>query len=1034
MSNKYLSGSEWRKWDLHVHTPASYLNNQFPRDKKGGPDWEVYVQSLEAIKDVSVLGATDYFSIEGYKQLLEYRKNGRLSNFDAIFPDVELRLDTFVVQEKSRDINFHVIFSDELDPEVIEKDFLQALTIECDGSVGGDSGKRQLHERTFVELGELIKKNNKDCAKDSPIVAAAKHVTVKLEQVRDILKRDPFRDKFVLVLSGSEWSEIDWKQAYLVKKNFLQSAHFLDTGSSDTVLWALGRKDLTPQQIKAEFGRLKPCIHGSDAHRIEDLCRPNESRFCWIKADPTFDGLLRVVSEPDGRVYIGERPPKLVAVENNRSKFIQALQVQPVERANPPYWFDDTLVLNSGLVAIIGRKGTGKSALTDILALLGTSHVDPKDYSFLKDDKFRKVGLAKRYQGLITWLDGTESAANLAANVDVATKPERVRYLPQVYVDRLCNEVGVSEKFQEEIDKVVFSYLPQSERQGTSSLRALIAKQTKAIDAELVTLRSRLRQQIDDLIGLEKKKEPSYRQLIANKLLERQKELEAIPTPTEVPKPATEPDKDTTERLVSFKKRIDQLSGQIDEAESRLSGINEKLTKVKNIRGHLRNLSKQVATFGDVVAEDLDALGLKLADILRFEVDDKKLKEVEDSSMTELKKVEEQLGRATIMGDRQSDAAEPSAGTVQSDSLIAMKAKAQQSLDEITGKLSGEQKAYEAFLASKAAVEERKKRILGTPGDRDLTTINSLGAELKYLDDGLDLNLKAKAEVIKKTNQDIFASVASKRDILEALYKPLRDFVEQEKELQARAQSILTFDVGIVCHKERLADRFLSFVDQGRDGTFQGKILGRSRLINILQGRRFGSQESVDKAISQILDALEYDRSVQGDKKTGIEKQLLTNVTKADLLTWLYGLDYLDVQYRVQYNGKDLNAAEFSPGERGAILLIFYLLVDKDNIPLIIDQPEENLDNESVFNLLVPYIKRAKETRQVIIVTHNPNLAVVCDAEQIICTAMNKSTNEIRYACGSIEEPTINQRIIDVLEGTMPAFRTREEAYQEEIV
>jgi predicted ATPase len=93
------------------------------------------------------------------------------------------------------------------------------------------------------------------------------------------------------------------------------------------------------------------------------------------------------------------------------------------------------------------------------------------------------------------------------------------------------------------------------------------------------------------------------------------------------------------------------------------------------------------------------------------------------------------------------------------------------------------------------------------------------------------------------------------------------------------------------------------------------------------------------------------------------------------------------------------------------------------------DQPEENLDNESVYSLLVPYIKRAKKRRQIIIVTHNPNLAIVCDAEQIICATMNKKKNEIRYESGSIEDPEINKKVVNVLEGTMPAFSKRDEKY-----
>ena len=137
----------------------------------------------------------------------------------------------------------------------------------------------------------------------------------------------------------------------------------------------------------------------------------------------------------------------------------------------------------------------------------------------------------------------------------------------------------------------------------------------------------------------------------------------------------------------------------------------------------------------------------------------------------------------------------------------------------------------------------------------------------------------------------------------------------------------------------------------------------------------------------------------------------------------------MDVRFKVLFNDKDLNSNELSPGEKGALLLIFYLLIDRDNIPFVIDQPEENLDNESVYTLLVPYMKQVKQKRQIIAVTHNPNLAVVCDAEQVIYAQMDKKLNQIRYSSGSIENPETNKRVVDVLEGTMPAFKTRDKKY-----
>lgn len=108
----YPRGSEWRKWDLHIHSPLSGLNNQYPKNSDGSPNWNLFIDELEKIKDVSVIGITDYFFIDGYKKIMEYKDQEKLNNFELILPNIELRLDTFVVKEKSRDINFHVIFSD----------------------------------------------------------------------------------------------------------------------------------------------------------------------------------------------------------------------------------------------------------------------------------------------------------------------------------------------------------------------------------------------------------------------------------------------------------------------------------------------------------------------------------------------------------------------------------------------------------------------------------------------------------------------------------------------------------------------------------------------------------------------------------------------------------------------------------------------------------------------------------------------------------------------------------------------------------
>lgn len=113
------------------------------------------------------------------------------------------------------------------------------------------------------------------------------------------------------------------------------------------------------------------------------------------------------------------------------------------------------------------------------------------------------------------------------------------------------------------------------------------------------------------------------------------------------------------------------------------------------------------------------------------------------------------------------------------------------------------------------------------------------------------------------------------------------------------------------------------------------------------------------------------------------------------------------------------------------MLLIFYLTLDQNDIPLIIDQPEENLDNQSVFKILVQFIKEAKNKRQIIIVTHNPNIAVACNAEQIVhVTIDKKNKNAVQFISGSLENKVINDAVIDILEGTFPALNTRNNTYK----
>jgi len=165
-----------------------------------------------------------------------------------------------------------------------------------------------------------------------------------------------------------------------------------------------------------------------------------------------------------------------------------------------------------------------------------------------------------------------------------------------------------------------------------------------------------------------------------------------------------------------------------------------------------------------------------------------------------------------------------------------------------------------------------------------------------------------------------------------------------------------------------------------------------------------------------------------------------------DFYNWLYSTKYYDIHYSINFNGKELN--NLSPGEKGVALLILFLELDKDDKrPILIDQPEENLDNRSVYITLMRYFRESKKRRQIIIVTHNPNLVVNADSEQVIVAnfdkGLEKQASRIYYVSGSLEntfkndsaniileKKGIREHVCEILEGGEEAFKKRENKYQ----
>lgn len=210
-------------------------------------------------------------------------------------------------------------------------------------------------------------------------------------------------------------------------------------------------------------------------------------------------------------------------------------------------------------------------------------------------------------------------------------------------------------------------------------------------------------------------------------------------------------------------------------------------------------------------------------------------------------------------------------------------------------------------------------------------------------------------------------------------------------------------------------------------GEFRGEDESHAAIKKLTDQCNFSEKNDVINFIDQLNNKISAAAS-QGKNITGIKNLLRKEKSSSEVYDLIFGLSFMEPRYTLMF--QDAQIEQLSPGQRGALLLIFYLLVDKGRNPIILDQPEENLDNETVVSLLVPVLNEAKKYRQIIMVTHNPNLAVVCDAEQVICSTFDRKNNStISYISGSIENPSINSNVVNVLEGTMSAFSNRSSKY-----
>ncbi len=436
-------GSLWRRWELHFHTPSSY---DYRRKSVTN---EQIIAGLKA-KSVAVVAITDHHKIDA-DRILELR--ALASNEITILPGIELRCE-LGGQTK---VHYIGIFPEDIDVHELWTK-LQGkldLTPMHVADVGDDKVWVRYEDgmRVIRELGGLVSIHAGDRTNS---IEAIKNKPVFKQQVKTDILRDHVD---ILELSNAD-----------------------DCNCYSTIVFP-------------DVGFKRPLIIGSDNH---DVISYDPACPCWIRGDATFAGLKHLCCEPEDRVYLGELPPLVDRVNKHRTRYIRSIEVRKTAEAMLlERWFDCDVPLNPGLVAIIGNKGSGKSALADIIGLLGDSNAGDS-FSFLNEDKFCKPNnnKARYFQGTICWESGGTHLKPLSDKV--VAEVESVKYLPQEYIEGVCNELQEhgAGRFSRELTSVIFSHVAPSARLGCATFDDLLkyktAERQNAIDVERDELSTRL--------------------------------------------------------------------------------------------------------------------------------------------------------------------------------------------------------------------------------------------------------------------------------------------------------------------------------------------------------------------------------------------------------------------------------------------------------------------------------------------------------------------------------------------------------------
>jgi len=656
-----------------------------------------------------------------------------------------------------------------------------------------------------------------------------------------------------------------------------------------------------------------------------------EKDVTWIKADQTFEGLRQILYEPSDRVKIQEHSP----YADNSKIYFKSLDLSGSVNFILP---DIELPINRELVAIIGGRGSGKSALLDTFAFLNEEH--------LKKDQNGKKKIIEYYRDNEGYVEPRPSFMLTTTLVD---KDGVEQDFEKTLIDRDDIELPFLYLGQEQL-----SGIATNDSELTRTVCQLIGIDINEIGTE--SLIARARTTLSDINNTRKSLSDIYERCAlvgyvlgtditvwlreyCNKLKEQQKRLSSRET------------RDVLEDISTKTKR-----------GLRLKDLNE---KVAVLLSTLKDIPLNV---------EISAFNLQLREIY---TDCPELAPLSSSS---------QIAAVIALQNRI---------TAEMDKLrteIATK-KIELIKQDIKEDVNSLLQASESLEREIGVVEKDQKNC----ADAVLRLENLHIQRGKILED-IQTSLKSLGESISSA----FNSFQGSRS----------DSITIEKELFEKMIKGISIEGAIEFNQRVFANKVLTeFVD-------------RRTVPNEITLRELIAGKNTDGTIKEITleNLFLWAQSDLGSQKC-FSRGGLDNLVEYIFTEWP---DFLKVRAVAKLNGKSTEV--LSIGQRGTLLLKVYLATASAKQVFVIDQPEDNLDNNFIMNELVPLIRNAKRSRQIIMSTHNANLVVNADAEQVIIAQLDHHPAG-SYLTGSIEAPEINKNIRDILEGGEEAFRQRERKY-----